>query len=330
MGRIDISEFEHGLAALRGRRAIAAFALGAAISGAALVEFQGDLASAHGPTQQFLNWMAGGSNDGFAERRELVRDVPVASKSRSNDGFAERREPPVSFPSGAEAFHAGQRQVKLRAVGAVHAQAHSGTSQVAALVTSFGSLPTRTVCVRLCDGYFFPVAPVVGPGDYAGHASTCSNVCPDAPTELFVQPAGSDRIEDAVSLTGAKYSALPVALRNRSTQDNTCTCHREAAMHYSLKRDFTLRKGDGVMTGRGIVVFQGGTQGPFGSHDFVALDKSSLPSDQRSQLRALEAGAGPTKTAIKTTWFPLAAAPAIQLTSKSSGVVAASRIIDIK
>ena len=72
------------------------------------------------------------------------------------------------------------------------------------------SLGSRSaVCVRLCDGFYFPSVVSSG-GDEA-----CASQCPDAPTAFYSMPAGSDKIDDAVSLTGAPYSALPVANRNQ-------------------------------------------------------------------------------------------------------------------
>jgi len=111
----------------------------------------------------------------------------------------------------------------------------------------------RAVCVRLCDGFFFPSATSSG-GDEA-----CAAQCPDAPTARYTEPAGSDRIEDAVSTRGALYAALPVANRYQTTLDNMCACRHARAGGYSesLLNDPTLRKGDVVMTPKGFVGFQG-------------------------------------------------------------------------
>ena len=143
----------------------------------------------------------------------------------------------------------------------------------------------RAVCVRLCDGFFFPSATSAG-GDEA-----CAAQCPDAPTARYTEPVGSDRIEDAVSLRGALYSALPVANRYQTTLDNTCTCHRAPTRGYSesLLNDPTLRKGDVVMTPKGFVVFQGAKTRSIASSDFVALSQApSLPKDLRAALVAME------------------------------------------
>ena len=141
------------------------------------------------------------------------------------------------------------------------------------------------VCVRLCDGFFFPSATSSG-GDEA-----CAAQCPDAPTARYTEPAGSDRIEDAVSTRGALYSALPVANRYQTTLDDTCRCRRSLTRDYSAAslNDPTLRRGDVVMTPKGLVVFQGAKTGSIRSSDFVALSQArSLSKDLRAALTDLE------------------------------------------
>ena len=151
----------------------------------------------------------------------------------------------------------------------------------------------RSVCVRLCDGAFFPIAPVANHSDIANQEESCAALCPDAPTALYLEPRGSDKIEDAVSPSGAPYTALPVALRYRTIEDNTCACHRTLAKRYPLLRDATLRKGDTVMTANGFMVFQGSRHLPYAREDFVALAAASIPRDQRATLMAMERASAP-------------------------------------
>jgi Protein of unknown function (DUF2865) len=111
---------------------------------------------------------------------------------------------------------------------------------------------SSAVCVRLCDGAFFPLSGSAN--STANHQTAnyqdavCGSLCPDAPTAIYQLPAGSDKIEDAVSSTGSRYTSLPVALRYRTTLDRTCTCHASPARQLAMTRDPTLRKGDFVMT----------------------------------------------------------------------------------
>ena len=152
-------------------------------------------------------------------------------------------------------------------------------------------LPRRSYCVRLCDGYYFPVAPVSSDGDLNAHESLCAGICPGAPTRLFIMPSGSERIEEATSRDGRKYSALPVAFRHTGTTDNTCTCRPDNIAHtriVSVMKDFTLRQGDMVMTNKGFRVFRGSSHWPYGQTDFMSLAESGINSKNRAALSAIE------------------------------------------
>ena len=151
----------------------------------------------------------------------------------------------------------------------------------------------RAVCVRLCDGFFFPSATSSG-GD-----EVCAAQCPDAPTARYTEPVGLDSIEDAVSTRGALYMALPVANRYRTTLDDTRRC-RSGIRGYSesLLNDPTLRKVDVVMTPKGFVVFQGAKARSITSSDFVALSQArSLSQDLRATLVDMER-AGPSQRQV--------------------------------
>jgi hypothetical protein len=161
------------------------------------------------------------------------------------------------------------------------ADASMGERRASKSRAAFGA--SRAVCVRLCDGFFFPTSSTVG-GDEA-----CESQCPDAPVAMYSQPG--DAIENAVSLTGERYADLPAALRNRATFDNACTCHRsyDRSRVAELLRDVTLRKGDVVMTGKGFRVFEGAGGGESTASDFVALSSApNFPKNSREALLAME------------------------------------------
>ena len=153
--------------------------------------------------------------------------------------------------------------------------AHSQTARISG----------RPVCVRLCDGAYFPVS---SGAHEANDEAICRGLCPDADTAVYLQPKRSDDIADAVSKTGRPYSELPTALHYRTALDKSCVCHRDLAPHYSLADDSTLRKGDVVMTLNGPAVFDGAAGLPHRSDDFVAVAKAHLPALQRAELQALQ------------------------------------------
>ncbi len=81
----------------------------------------------------------------------------------------------------------------------------------------------RAVCVRLCDGFFYPLAYSTTAASLAQEAERCQSSCA-APAELYVYRNPGQEIEQAISLNGSAYMDLPVALKFRKTYVNGCSC----------------------------------------------------------------------------------------------------------
>ena len=85
---------------------------------------------------------------------------------------------------------------------------------------------SKAVCVRACDGAFFPVSYSASQGRLGGLEDMCRALCPNADVSLYTYPP-SGQIEQAVSITGAKYVDMPNALKYRQSIDPTCSCKRK-------------------------------------------------------------------------------------------------------
>lgn len=86
---------------------------------------------------------------------------------------------------------------------------------------SYGS---KAICVRTCDGYYFPLSTTSGGREAA--SQLCQAQCPAAPTRLFFIP-GDNALESAVGSDGTPYVSLPNAFRYRTTFDPSCSCRQE-------------------------------------------------------------------------------------------------------
>jgi hypothetical protein len=92
---------------------------------------------------------------------------------------------------------------------------------------NFGSLPFatyRTVCVRLCDGFFFPVSFSTLPNHFGRDSDQCQSRCA-APVELYYhQNPGAD-IRQAVSVKSqTPYTNLKSAFKYTKEYVNGCSC----------------------------------------------------------------------------------------------------------
>jgi Protein of unknown function (DUF2865) len=84
----------------------------------------------------------------------------------------------------------------------------------------------RTVCVRLCDGYYWPVNFEAKRSQFPKEARSCQSSC-DGEAKLFHYPNHGD-INDAVDNSGKPYARLPAAFLYRKKLVAGCTCRAEA------------------------------------------------------------------------------------------------------
>ena len=150
----------------------------------------------------------------------------------------------------------------------------------------------RPICVRLCDGFFFPVPASAGPN--ADAEAVCRALCPSAGVALYFLPGNSDRIENADDARGQPYSALPAAFRYRSASAPACGCRSANEPGLAYWRDPTLKSGDAVMTADGIVIFRGAAgAAPYGAEAFTPVDSAPLGATRRAEFGALTPATAP-------------------------------------
>jgi hypothetical protein len=82
----------------------------------------------------------------------------------------------------------------------------------------------RTLCVRTCDGYYFPISFSASGGELQRDGNACRALCPGQDVALYVQRNPGDEGGPMVSLAGEPYTALSTAFRYRGEYDRACTC----------------------------------------------------------------------------------------------------------
>jgi hypothetical protein len=91
----------------------------------------------------------------------------------------------------------------------------------------FGALPFatyRTLCVRLCDGYYFPVSFSTLPNHFQRDAEVCQSKCA-APAELYYHQNPGGAVEQMVSAGSQQpYTSLKTAFRYRKEYVQGCSC----------------------------------------------------------------------------------------------------------
>ncbi len=82
----------------------------------------------------------------------------------------------------------------------------------------------RTVCVRTCDGGYFPISFATFPARFPDDEKSCKALCPATEANLYAYRNPGEDINQAVSTSGQPYTALPNAFRFRQEFSPTCSC----------------------------------------------------------------------------------------------------------
>lgn len=84
----------------------------------------------------------------------------------------------------------------------------------------------RTMCVRRCDGYYFPISYQTLPSRFGRDSDACQSRCA-APASLYVYRNPGGESEQMISLQGAPYAGMPNAYRYRQEYIKSCSCKEE-------------------------------------------------------------------------------------------------------
>ncbi|MBZ9988444.1 DUF2865 domain-containing protein [Mesorhizobium sp. BH1-1-5] len=90
----------------------------------------------------------------------------------------------------------------------------------------------RTMCVRTCDGYFFPMSNAASIGDFERDQKNCESSCPGTEMQVFYSRGMDDDSESMTSsVTGQPYSELPTAYLYKQanySRPPSCGCNAQA------------------------------------------------------------------------------------------------------
>jgi hypothetical protein len=93
----------------------------------------------------------------------------------------------------------------------------------------------RTLCVRMCDGYYWPISHAVNRGSFYRDANVCRASCGEE-AKLFYHPSSQGDVSEMVDLTGRAYVKLPTAFRYRKALSDGCKCKPEPWAQSELDR----------------------------------------------------------------------------------------------
>lgn len=103
---------------------------------------------------------------------------------------------------------------------------------------SFRFATHRTLCVRLCDGYYFPLSFATTTNRFTTDEQTCRASCA-APARLYTHPNPGGDASQMLSINGEPYDNLRNAWRYRKEYVKGCSCK---ASEYNPELLYTTKK----------------------------------------------------------------------------------------
>jgi len=91
----------------------------------------------------------------------------------------------------------------------------------------------RTLCVRTCDGYYFPISFSTTQERFETDSAKCQQMCPGTETRLFFHPMPGGDAENSISYpTEVPYASLDNAFAYRKVVNPECSCKFSANMEF--------------------------------------------------------------------------------------------------
>ena len=158
----------------------------------------------------------------------------------------------------------------------------------------------RTLCVRTCDGYFFPISFSTSPDRFHEDEISCQRMCPAAEVALYAHRNPGEDMRQAVSTGGRLYTELPNAFKYKTSWNAACACKAADQSWASAVKDDPSQagRGDIIVTeerakqmlvprdakGRPLSPSQNGLKGSTAGDDASAED--SAPGEKK-QIRTV-------------------------------------------
>lgn len=171
---------------------------------------------------------------GLRDRLDRMRDNLASLRDRAGQGGAESRAALVAryndicvglggdLRGGDGAFDGGAPDPRQDNADPDASLAPPGPDDGLASDNGGRSLG-QAICVRTCDGGWFPFGFTVAEGQLDGLQQLCQASCPNTEAKAYAMPR-EGTLGDAVAADGANYTALPAAFAFEKSFTPACTC----------------------------------------------------------------------------------------------------------
>lgn len=163
------------------------------------------------------------------ERRSIRRAMRRSSCGRSKAQLKKRRK------IAEQLF--GKKSVRTsRESKSAEAELRSALNR-AVLSTQRSKNTFRTLCVRTCDGYFFPVSFSTTTRQFGKDEKACNSLCPGTEMKLYYHRTSTETAEDMISArNGKRYDKLPNAFAYRTKFNPSCSCQYKSKQRLAYSK----------------------------------------------------------------------------------------------
>ncbi len=154
----------------------------------------------------------------------------------------------------------------------------------------------RTLCVRTCDGYYFPVSFSTFPEYFGKDEGICRRACPGSEVQLYVYRNPGEQPENARTPQGTPLTALDNAFRYRSEVVDGCSC-RAPQIAGTQGAPVQMSFSPGLIAEDELEAVAGGVPMPRVRPSIYAVSDIENPSvpDQTRPTRDVETVRGPVR-----------------------------------
>ncbi|TDQ33626.1 uncharacterized protein DUF2865 [Phyllobacterium brassicacearum] len=182
-----------------------------------------------GPSrQQILASMNANGCNGSISARNSDEPSNVRRKSLFEVLFGDRDPSPSLVARRPVDERSAQRNNRLSAPDTL-ATTYEGSDPGGNVIVKKGGY--RTLCVRTCDGYYFPISFSSQPRNFPRDQNACTAMCPNGNAQLYYHAVPEQESDDMISVADKKpYSELPSAFNYRTVGLRSvpgCSCHRQ-------------------------------------------------------------------------------------------------------
>jgi hypothetical protein len=162
-------------------------------------------------------------NTSARQRSDVLQQLALNDCGPQYAAYAQQR--PRNFLE--RLFNPENRVYEQQQIARVPATAERDRNYSTADTTErgFGRGSYRTLCVRTCDGYYFPISFSTRRANFATDEQVCQQMCPGTQVALYAhRNPGQDSSDARATSDETPYSALSTAFAYRTSFNPGCTC----------------------------------------------------------------------------------------------------------